>query len=231
MSSPPPSQSQTRRHTDVIAGLVNIEGCSVLEVGCGTGQLLRWLQRKAAVAIGVDPDPLQLDRARQESTPCLVRSAGELLPFADGSFDVALWFNSLHHVPVPSQRQAIAESARVLRPGGSLLVIEPKAAGPWFELLRLVEDETEIRTAAQDVLDDPPPTLETLTASGYASRIVEASADAAAQRFVAANPERAGSIAAHMGALRERFATLGTRVEQGWEFQQLMQLHHFRRRP
>lgn len=226
-SSPSP---QARRHTDVIAETVNLAGSRVLEVGCGSGQLLRWIQRKAALAVGADPDAEQIDRAIQEGTPFLVRSAGERLPFADASFDVTLWFNSLHHVPVPLQRRAIEESVRVTRSEGSVLVIEPEAAGPWFELVKLVEDETEVRAAAQAVLDDPPPGLEMRAASTYGSRVVEDSAEAAGRRFVAANPERAEALATQMEALGERFAALGTRTDSGWAFDQPMRLHHFRRR-
>jgi ubiquinone/menaquinone biosynthesis C-methylase UbiE len=58
---------------------------------------------------------------------------GERLPFAAAAFDLVLLFNSLHHVPVDRQGAALAEAARVLRPGGDLLVAEPLAEGPWFD--------------------------------------------------------------------------------------------------
>lgn len=65
----------------------------------------------------------------------LVRGVGERLPFAGGTFDLVLFFNSLPHVPPGAQAAALAEAARVLRTGGDLVVVEPPAGGPGFDLL------------------------------------------------------------------------------------------------
>lgn len=48
--------------------------------------------------------------------------------------------------------RALAEAARVARPGGWLIVLEPLAAGNFFQALRVVEDETAVRLAAQNAL-------------------------------------------------------------------------------
>lgn len=120
-----------RRHTEVLAETVPLAGRRALEVGCGDGRLMGWLAARAALAVGLDPDPAQLARAEaNRGAGPLVRAVAERLPFAAAAFDLVLLFNSLHHVPVDRQSAALAEAARVLRPGGDLLVAEPLAEGP-----------------------------------------------------------------------------------------------------
>src|SRR3546814_3979690 len=56
------------------------------------------------------------------------------------------------HVPAERQGAALAEAVRVLRRGGLLYVQEPLAEGSYFELMRPIEDETELRARAYDAL-------------------------------------------------------------------------------
>ena len=60
---------------------------------------------------------------------------------------------SLHHVPLTAMDQALAEVARVLRPGGHLYLSEPVYAGPLNEITRLYNDEGAVRAAAQAAVD------------------------------------------------------------------------------
>jgi SAM-dependent methyltransferase len=178
-----------RRHTEVLAETVPLAGRRALEVGCGDGRLMGWLAARAALAVGLDPDPAQLARAEaNRGAGPLVRAVAERLPFAAAAFDLVLLFNSLHHVPVDRQSAALAEAARVLRPGGDLLVAEPLAGGPWFELMRPLEDETEIRAHAQRALREACRTgrFEALTETTYPSRVEVPSLAAAIDRLLAA---------------------------------------------
>ena len=59
------------------------------------------------------------------------------------SVDAVVFMNSLHHVPIPHMAKALAETARVLKPGGLALIHEPEPVGGYFELTKLVDDETE----------------------------------------------------------------------------------------
>ena len=79
-----------------------MRGRDVLDVGCGEGWLVRRLgELGAASAVGVDPLGVALDRARaQDPAGRYLEGRAEALPFADDSFDVAVFFNSLHHVAV-----------------------------------------------------------------------------------------------------------------------------------
>lgn len=104
------------------AGLVaeaSARGARVLEVGCGTGLILDRVASAGRRVAGVDLSRAMLATARSRSHP--VAQADALrLPFADESFDVACSFKVLAHVP--AIREALAEMARVVRPGGALVV-------------------------------------------------------------------------------------------------------------
>jgi ubiquinone/menaquinone biosynthesis C-methylase UbiE len=103
-------------------------GARVLEVGCGTGAVTRVLatQPRVGETIGVDPSPVFLARARQLAaglgTISFEEADGRSLPFASGTFDVAVFHTTLCHVPEPDV--ALREAVRVLRPGGCLAVFE-----------------------------------------------------------------------------------------------------------
>ncbi len=139
-----------RRNSEVLAELVPLEGARVLDLGCGAGDLLRWLLRRKADAFGLDPQlPLLLRAAGAVGSERCIAGRAEALPFADGSFDAGIFFNSLHHLPETVMPAALAEARRVLRRDGRLLVVEPIAAGGYFEVMRPVEDETVVRAAAR----------------------------------------------------------------------------------
>jgi ubiquinone/menaquinone biosynthesis C-methylase UbiE len=98
---------------------------SVLDIGCGSGRLLRkvhdsWPQ---AHLCGVDPAQAMLSVARQltpEARFCM--GSGEALPLSDASVDLALSTISFHHWQ--DQAAGVREVARVLRPGGSSLLAD-----------------------------------------------------------------------------------------------------------
>ena len=72
----------------------------------------------------------------------------EAIPAADVSFDIVLMFKSLHHVPVGEMDAALAEIARILKPGGLAWISEPVFAGNLNEVFRLFHDEELVREAA-----------------------------------------------------------------------------------
>lgn len=126
----------------------------VLDIGCGHGALARRLVSEGLGVTGIDPAPDAVAAARDKVPQARFSVAGaEALPFDPGSFDACILLNSLHHVPVPLMGCALREALRVLRPGGEVIVVEPLAEGPFFEVMRPVEDETGIRRAAMDAID------------------------------------------------------------------------------
>ena len=128
-------------------------GKRLLDVGCGSGALARLLSDRGARVVGVDPNAEVLALARKAVPTGTFHQAGaEALPFADGSFDGAIFLNSLHHVPERAMRRALEEAARVVQPARPIVVVEPLAEGSFFSALCPVEDETDVRTATQETL-------------------------------------------------------------------------------
>jgi ubiquinone/menaquinone biosynthesis C-methylase UbiE len=98
----------------------------ILDAGCGPGGNGAWLARHGDV-IGVDisPDALAFVRSRRPTTTP-VRANVEALPFADRTFDVVAALTVLY--AVSDDAAALREFARVLRPGGAALLVEPAFA-------------------------------------------------------------------------------------------------------
>jgi SAM-dependent methyltransferase len=105
------------------------ESARILDAGCGTGNNLRHLARHGrAVGVDLSDDALRFCRARGVAAA----KAGLLaLPFPDASFDCVTSFDVLYHRWVRDDRAAVAEMARVLRPGGVLLVRVPALRALW----------------------------------------------------------------------------------------------------
>ena len=101
---------------------------SVLDAGCGNGGVARLLRERVreVTAIDVEASPAW---AEEPGLGFAVADAEEL-PFADGTFDVVHSKDSLHHMTTPER--ALAEYRRVLKPGGSVLVIEANRYNPAF---------------------------------------------------------------------------------------------------
>lgn len=102
-------------------------GHRVLDLGCGTGTLLRILAEEApeAEALGLDPDATVLGIATDKTPdgshgPDLLRGLGDGLPLEDAAFDRVLTTLVFHHLPTPDKRAALREARRVLAPGGVL---------------------------------------------------------------------------------------------------------------
>ncbi len=95
----------------------------VLDAGCGAGRMLPYLAARGCDVVGVDLSPGMLARARRDH-PTYRTVLGSLtdLPLADGSVDGVFAWYSLIHVPDAALGGALAEAARVVRPGGSLLL-------------------------------------------------------------------------------------------------------------
>ena len=133
---------------------VSLEGKSVVDVGCGDGDVARALSEHGARVIGVDrPEKLAKARVGEEMRGVrFVEGRAERLPVGDASADLVLFLASFHHVPPIEVQNALSEAFRVLSPGGAALFIEPLVECSYYLITRLVEDETDARQGAQEAI-------------------------------------------------------------------------------
>ena len=101
-----------------------------LDTGCGTGNNLLHLQERRLRAVGIDLSEDAIRFCRTRAVPA-VRASVDALPFASGSFDGVTSFDVIYHTGVKDDRAALAEMARVLMPGGLLLVRVPAFKALW----------------------------------------------------------------------------------------------------
>lgn len=106
--------------------LPELDGKDTIELGCGTGYVSAWIARRGGRPVGIDPTWEQLESANRFQdefglTFPLICAPAEAVPLKDASFDVAIseygaaiWSDPYEWVP---------EAARVLRPGGELIVL------------------------------------------------------------------------------------------------------------
>lgn len=204
------TQRPLRKHTEVLAELIDPARERVVDVGCGRGALPRRLAQAGGDVLGLEPQEAELRKARAEDTDGAVGwavAAGEQLPLPDGGRDVVLYFNALHHVPVDRIADAIAEAHRALAPGGRLVAIEPVAEGPQFNVTRMVDDETEVRRAADEALERAAgtPAWTRTQRFEYLAPAKYAAFEQLRDQLLAIDPRRREAVARHENAMRETF--------------------------
>ena len=120
--------------TAILAQSVCAAPRRVLDIGCGTGYLLRRLARQwpqAAEMAGIDPAPSMIAAAEASAGEHRLRfctGTAERLPYPDGSFDLIVSTTSFDHWA--DQQAGLSECARVLVPGGRLVLVDQFS--PWL---------------------------------------------------------------------------------------------------
>jgi ubiquinone/menaquinone biosynthesis C-methylase UbiE len=106
---------------------LDIRNKDVLEIGCGNGYGAHLIHQRAPRSyIGLDVMEEQIQKARKRYPyfNFLVQDATDLSQFEEASPDVVIIFGVLHHIP--EWRKVIDEIKRVLKPGGSFFIEEPR---------------------------------------------------------------------------------------------------------
>ncbi len=116
------------RRLALVRHWANLDGAAILDVGCGVGMYTEQMRRYSSHVVGVEVDLPVAAQARSR-IPGIVLAPAEALPFAAGSFDVIFSHEVLEHVR--DDRAAAAEMARVVRPGGRVLLYCPNRLYPF----------------------------------------------------------------------------------------------------
>ena len=208
----------------VVDRLVELVGRDVLDVGCGRGGArARSWPPAARARSGWRPPSDSSAMPGVTASGAIVVGRAEELPLPEHSLDAVLFMRSLHHVPEAAMLPALADARRVLRPGGVVYVAEPLAEGDYFELVRIVDDETEVRAAAQRaVADCARAGLERVQTLEYEVGAVSTGIGRLRKRIVDVDPERGAVFDAHEGELAAAFARLGDERDGGRWFTQPM---------
>ena len=204
--------------------LVPPSGKDVIDVGCGPGALVRALSERGARVTGVEISESQMAEAIERDDGRGARflvGRAERLPLGDASVDIVVFMRSFHHVPQADLGPALAEARRVIRPRGAVYIAEPLAEGAFFELTRMVDDETEVRAGAQAALARASGAgLERATTVDYDAPLTIAGLSGLRGRVVAADPARADrfeELSAELAEGIERLGEPGDRAGE-WRF-------------
>jgi len=115
-----------------------------LDAGCGSGRWSRYLSTRVGFVEAIDPSEAVFSAAelnRDRSNVRVSRASLDNLPFADGSFDLAICLGVIHHLPDPAM--AVRRLVRKVRPGGHVLVYvyyDLEQRGPLYRGLFLLAD-------------------------------------------------------------------------------------------
>ena len=113
--------------------LVGIDQPKILDVGCGTGATMGFLERYGEVT-GIDVSPKAVDYCREQGRSRLCLADGASLPFADSSFDLVTALDLLEHLS--NEAEGLQEIWRVLRFGGRTVLFVPAFMFLWSDFDR-----------------------------------------------------------------------------------------------
>ena len=116
------------RRLALVRRWATLDGARILDAGCGVGMYTEQFRRFSTHVAGVEVDPAVAAQAAAR-LPGIVLAPAESLPFADGSFDVVFSHEVIEHVT--DDAAAAAEMARVLAPGGRIVMFCPNRLYPF----------------------------------------------------------------------------------------------------
>lgn len=215
---------------------VALKGRHAVDVGSGDGNFARFMARQGAHVTGIECGALQLERAHAVEPVADERyldGVGQALPLPDACADLITFINSLHHVPVREQGKALKEAGRVLKDGGDLYIAEPLAEGPAFDLMKPIDDETEVRAAAYAEIGRAGEYgFDTVSETYFLQPRRIESFEALRDGSIAIDPKRRERFAVLEAELRRNFERLATALPDGArELVQPVRVNLLRRRP
>ena len=203
---------------------------SLLDLGCGEGEFCAFAARRGAIVCGVDCEPDAI-AAALEAVPSGDFRLGmmESLPWAEDSFDVVTAFNAVQYALDPAL--ALAEAARVVRPGGRIAVCKwgPPAGNEFFAFLTAIGAggvRGDAVRASDPVSDAISAAHLEVVLTGDVAAPIEMTGDAALEQSLS----RAGIEPAHAAASITAAAAPYRRADGGYRFDNRLTYRVLRRR-
>jgi len=148
----------------MLDGIVPQKG-RTLDIGCGDGAIAAAFTGGRIMGFDVSARCAQLSASR--GVPAIVADAQDGLPFADGSFDTVYCVDVLHHLEV-RWAPLLIEAHRVLRSGGSLVIVEPDARNPFVRVTQAPDSPLRVAPFNNEPAINPDELLPVLDECGYA---------------------------------------------------------------
>lgn len=193
----------------------DIAGLRVADIGAGSGEVSRQLAKLGADVTGIEPQERALHAAmRAGGGASYAQGGAEATGMQGAVFDLVVFSRSLHHCG--NMDAALREACRLLRPSGRILVLEPVSPDPFWPVIRLIDDESDVHRraiAAMDALDASGRAVRTGRLA-FASRVPATSLDETVARILSVDPRRRLDPA-QRPALAEAFETACAEDDRG----------------
>jgi len=219
------------RHIDHLRTCVEIDGLDCVDVGAGDGSFAREMAALGGRVTGIEvsEDKVASANGRSDGNPSFLLGRGESLPLADGSQDLACFMFSFHHIEAGAHGAALAEAARVLRPKGRLHVCDPLPDEPDRNVMRELDDETEVRTISHARMArlETEGTFRLVSATEYERLYDYADADEFIAVLLRGDPGRAKRLPECRERLVESFRRVAERRDGRWVMPHPCRAYHF----
>ena len=142
-----------RFYSDLVKALEINDGNSVLDVGCGTGQVLSIIGKQKDVSgfdLDVSEKMIEVAKSKNPEFEFVTGSCDEL-PYGDESMDVVMACMAYHHFP--DQAAFRREVYRVLKPGGSVYICDPRFPAPIRGFFNTFFKDAAFRTTKRNAKD------------------------------------------------------------------------------
>lgn len=127
------------QYSIILQKMENFRFANVLDVGCGTGEILKRIHKRypevSLTGVDISEKMLEVAKVKIGNKATLLWADAEMLPFSDATFDLIVCSDSFHHYPNP--QKVLAEFRRVLKGGGNLLICDYSIGFPLRQLMNL----------------------------------------------------------------------------------------------
>lgn len=127
------------QYSIILQKMENFRFANVLDVGCGTGEILKRIHKRypevSLTGVDISEKMLEVAKVKIGNKATLLWADAEMLPFSDATFDLIVCSDSFHHYPNP--QKVLAEFRRVLKGGGNLLIFDYSIGFPLRQLMNL----------------------------------------------------------------------------------------------